>query len=154
MLQTLTDRFSLTSVWTSCHWIHSQSWCFSFLWLTIQVTMVANYEVKVTLTTLNEVNKILYGDFVVVVVNVNGVRRLWTAASNGPIIPPPAIYQYGEPRWNDTDRRDQRTGRETCVNATLPITNIKWTDPGANPGLSDKRPVTNRLSHGIAYDKP
>lgn len=38
--------------------------------------MVANYEVKVTLTTLNEVNKILYGDFVVVVVNVNGVRRL------------------------------------------------------------------------------
>jgi hypothetical protein len=39
-------------------------------------------------------------------VSLDSVREcLRTAASNGPIVhPPDDIYEYGEPRWNDTDR--------------------------------------------------
>jgi hypothetical protein len=32
----------------------------------------------------------------------------------------------------------------------LYTTNPTWIDPGANPGLSGERPVTNDLSHGTA----
>jgi hypothetical protein len=38
-------------------------------------------------------------------VRVGGVRlRLWTAATNRPVVHPQMIYVYGEPRWNDIDR--------------------------------------------------
>jgi hypothetical protein len=30
------------------------------------------------------------------------------------------------------------------------MTNLTWTDPGANPGLHDERPVTNCLSYSKA----
>jgi hypothetical protein len=39
---------------------------------------------------------------------------------------------------------------ENLPSATLSTTNPTWIDPGANPGLRDERPVTNRLSHGTA----
>jgi hypothetical protein len=37
------------------------------------------------------------------------------------------------------------------VPLSLSVTNLTWTDPGANPGLCGERPVTNRLSHATAY---
>jgi hypothetical protein len=44
-------------------------------------------------------------------------------------------------------RRDRRTRREMCPIATLPTTNLTWTDTSANLGLRRERPATNRLSH-------
>jgi hypothetical protein len=62
----------------------------------------------------------------------------------------PRWYEFGERRWNDTDRGNRRTRRKTCPSATLPTTNPTWIDPGANPGLRGERPATNDLSHGMA----
>jgi hypothetical protein len=44
----------------------------------------------------------------------------------------------------------RRTLRETFPDATLSTANPTWNDPGANTGLRDERPVTNRLSRGTA----
>jgi hypothetical protein len=33
--------------------------------------------------------------------------------------------------------------RKTCPNATLPTTNLTWTDPGLAPGLHDNRSTTD-----------
>jgi hypothetical protein len=41
-------------------------------------------------------------------------------------------------------------GKTECPSTTLPTTNLKWIDSGANPGLRGERPTTNRLSHGTA----
>jgi hypothetical protein len=38
------------------------------------------------------------------VVHVGGVRCLWTAATNGPIVHLPGTCVYGEPRCNGIDR--------------------------------------------------
>jgi hypothetical protein len=40
--------------------------------------------------------------------------------------------------------KNQNPQRKTCPSATLSTTNPIRTDPGANPGLSGDRPVTNR----------
>jgi hypothetical protein len=53
-----------------------------------------------------------------------------------------------EHRWNEIDRGSRSTRRKTWLSATLSTTNPTWTDPGSNPGLSDERTATNRLSHG------
>jgi hypothetical protein len=37
---------------------------------------------------------------------------------------------------------------ENLPSATLSTTNPTWIDPGANPGLRDERPATNRLRNG------
>jgi hypothetical protein len=55
------------------------------------------------------------------------------------------IYEFGEPRWNDTDRENRRTRRKTCLSTTLPTTNPTWTDLGANPSLRGQRPATDHL---------
>jgi hypothetical protein len=60
------------------------------------------------------------------------------------------IYEYGERRWNDTDREKRRTLRKTCPSATLSTTNPTFIEQGANSGLRGERPATNRLSHGTA----
>jgi hypothetical protein len=59
----------------------------------------------------------------------------------------PRWHEYGDTRWNDTDREKQITGRKTYPSATV---NPAWTDPGANPCLRGKRPVTNRLNQRTA----
>jgi hypothetical protein len=41
---------------------------------------------------------------------------------------PEVIYEYGELRWNDTDRGNRRTWRKTCPSSTLFTTNPTWTD--------------------------
>jgi hypothetical protein len=38
-----------------------------------------------------------------------------------------------------------------CPCSILSNTNPIWTDPSANPGLTDERPTTNRLSHDTAF---
>ena len=48
--------------------------------------------------------------------------------------------------WNGTDWRKESTGRETCRNATLSITNIKWTGLGSNAILHDVRLAAIDLS--------
>jgi hypothetical protein len=60
------------------------------------------------------------------------------------------MYEYGEARWNNTDRGNRRTRRKTCHSATWSSTNPTWTNPGANPGLCGEKPATNRLSYGTA----
>jgi hypothetical protein len=40
------------------------------------------------------------------------------------------------------ENRSTRGGK-TCPSATLPTTNLTWTDPGSNPGLCGERPATN-----------
>jgi hypothetical protein len=45
---------------------------------------------------------------------------------------------------------NRRTRRKTCPSATLSTTNPTRIDQGTNPGLRGERPVTNRLSHGMA----
>jgi hypothetical protein len=64
----------------------------------------------------------------------------------------PRWYEFGERRWNDTDRGNRRTRRKTCPSATLSTTNTTWIDPGANPGFRGDRPEANDLSHGTAYE--
>jgi hypothetical protein len=39
----------------------------------------------------------------------------------------------------------------TWLSATLSTRNPPRTDPRANPGLCDEKPVTNRLSYGTAW---
>jgi hypothetical protein len=45
----------------------------------------------------------------------------------------------------------RRTLRKTCPISTLSTTNHTWTDPVTNPGLCSEKPVTNRLSYGMAW---
>jgi hypothetical protein len=61
---------------------------------------------------------------------------------------PEAIYEYEEPRWNDTDRENRITRRKTTPTATLSTTNPTWDDWGANTGLRGERSAANLLSHG------
>jgi hypothetical protein len=42
---------------------------------------------------------------------------------------------------------NRSTREETCPSATLSTTNLKWIDPGSNPGLRGGRQAANRLSH-------
>jgi hypothetical protein len=44
-----------------------------------------------------------------------------------------------------------RTLGKTCPSAVLSTTSPTWTDSGANPSLHNDRPMTNRLSHGVAF---
>jgi hypothetical protein len=43
----------------------------------------------------------------------NGVRRLWTAAITGHIVHPLMIHEYGQRRWNDTDRGNPKNSEKT-----------------------------------------
>jgi hypothetical protein len=56
-----------------------------------------------------------------VAVHVDGVTLcLRNAATNGPVAHPSGdIYEYGEARWNDTDRENRRTRSKTCPSATF-----------------------------------
>jgi hypothetical protein len=42
---------------------------------------------------------------------------------------------------------NRKTRRKTCPSATLPTANHTRTNLGANPGLHDERPETNRMRH-------
>jgi len=70
-------------------------------------------------------------------VHVDGVRpRLWTAATNEPIVHPQMTYEYGEPRWNDIDRGKLKNWRKKRV--PVPLCSI-WVGPGPNPSLRDEK---------------
>jgi hypothetical protein len=79
---------------------------------------------------------------------VGGVQLgpLGTAATNGPIVPAPGDYDYGEiggmqgkPKYSE----------KTCPSAALSTTNPTCC-PDANPGRRDGKPATNRLRYGTA----
>jgi hypothetical protein len=55
-------------------------------------------------------------------------------------------HECGESRWNDTDRENCGTRRETFPSATF-SSNSTFIEPGTNPGLRGESPATNRLSH-------
>jgi hypothetical protein len=59
----------------------------------------------------------------------------------------PRLYEFGERRWNDTDREKSKYSEKNLPSATLFTTNPTWIDPGQNPGLRGERPATNDLSH-------
>jgi hypothetical protein len=67
--------------------------------------------------------------------------RLWTAATDGPIVHPQMIYEYGEPWWNYIDRENRRTRRITCPSATLSTTTPTYIDLGAHAGLRGEKPT-------------
>jgi len=89
---------------------------------------------------------------IVIVDHVNGVRPcLWTPSTNGPVVHPKMMYEYGEPRWNDVlTGENRRTRRKPSRSSTFSTTNPTWIDTDANPGFRGARPVTNDLSHGTA----
>jgi hypothetical protein len=74
-----------------------------------------------------------------VVAHVDGVNVSEMRPAIG-ILLIPQIYEYGQPRRNDTNR-------EKPVPVTLCPPQISHTEPGANPGLDGEKPATNRLSH-------
>jgi hypothetical protein len=51
---------------------------------------------------------------------------------------------------DDVDRGKPKNLEINLSSATLSTINSTWTGPGANPGLRNERPSTNRLSHGTA----
>jgi hypothetical protein len=54
--------------------------------------------------------------------------------------------------WNDTDTvKPTFSEKKTCAGATLSTTNPIWNYLESNPGLSGKRPVTNRLTRHPVY---
>lgn len=55
-----------------------------------------------------------------------------------------------EKRWNDVDRGNRRTWKETYSSATLSTTNLKFSDLCANQGLRGDKLATNRLSYRMA----
>jgi hypothetical protein len=66
---------------------------------------------------------------------------LWNWASNWPFVHPQMIVsEYGM----------ILTGKQKTPSATLLTTNQTCPDLGANRGLRDKKPATNRLSYGNA----
>jgi hypothetical protein len=62
----------------------------------------------------------------------------------------PKLNEYGQPRWNDTDRGQQKNSDKNPSQCHFFTTNPTWTDWGTNPGLRRKRPAANSLSQGIA----
>jgi Ca2+/Na+ antiporter len=65
----------------------------------------------------------------------------------------PRWYEFGERRWNDTDRGKPKNSGKNLPSATLSTTNPTWIDPGANQGLRGDMPATNDLSHGTAISR-
>jgi hypothetical protein len=72
-------------------------------------------------------------------------------ATNGSIVHPHMIYDYGGMIMTE---KNQRNERKTCYSTTLFTTNPTWSDLGVNPGLCGEGLATNCLSHGTATGKP
>jgi hypothetical protein len=61
-------------------------------------------------------------------------------------------YEYGEPRWNDTDRRKPKSRTETCPNVTLSTTNPTWTDwPGPRRWEAGDYPLRSGTAFILGY---
>jgi hypothetical protein len=46
-----------------------------------------------------------------------------------------------------------KVSEKTCPSATVSTTNPTWYDPGSNPERRGGKPVTNRRSYGLAFDR-
>jgi hypothetical protein len=74
---------------------------------------------------------------------------LGTAATNGPIVPAPGEYDVGEIGGMVIGRGNQSTQRKPAPVPLCPP-QTPHACPDANPGCCGGKPVTNRLSHGMA----
>jgi hypothetical protein len=63
---------------------------------------------------------------------------------------PHAIYEYGDPRWNDIDSGKQRNSGKTCSIAIFSNAYPTCTELAANSGLRIERPAAKFLSYGTA----
>jgi hypothetical protein len=61
------------------------------------------------------------------------------------------INGYGAIVEWDIDMETRMNSEESCPSVTLSITNPTRTDQDAKPCLHGERPVTNRLSYGMAF---
>jgi hypothetical protein len=60
-----------------------------------------------------------------------------TAATNTPIVHAPDDIRLNmKQQWNNSNRKNQRTQRKTCLSATLFTTNLTWTALAADPTTS------------------
>jgi hypothetical protein len=63
---------------------------------------------------------------VLLVVHVDGNRlRLWTAATNGPVVHP-CDYEYGEPQWYDIDKGKLKNSKKNLVPVPLSPPQISY----------------------------
>jgi hypothetical protein len=62
------------------------------------------------------------------------------------------LYEYGERRWNDIDRRKPKNSEKNLSQCQFVHHKSHMDWPGSEPGLRVERPLTNRLSHGTAYN--
>jgi hypothetical protein len=60
------------------------------------------------------------------------------------------IYEYGEPRWNDTDGKNEELGEKSVSVPLCPPKKTTWAELVTNLGLCHERPATNCLSYGMA----
>jgi hypothetical protein len=77
------------------------------------------------------------------------VSELWPPT--GLLFAPHTIYEYGELRWNDIDRRDPKNSEKTLSQCHSVHHKSKLDWPGYAPGC--ERSANNRLSHGTALFK-
>jgi hypothetical protein len=61
------------------------------------------------------------------------------------------MSMYGETRWYDTDRENQKNSKKNLSQCHFVQQNPTWTDPGANPNLRSEGRATNHLSHSAAF---
>jgi hypothetical protein len=88
-----------------------------------------------------------------VVLHVDGGwLRLWTAATNGPVVIPQMPYEYGEPRWTSTDSGKPKNSEESLFQYHF-VRHKSYMDwPGRESGLSWWEAAINRLSHDTALE--
>jgi hypothetical protein len=92
--------------------------------------------------------------FRVVIVHVDGMRLcLWTAANSGTFFHPQMIYENGDPRWNDIDRRRRRPWKNlTQCHFVHEKSYIGWAgrEPGS-PSTYPLRLLFSLANSGIAW---
>jgi hypothetical protein len=74
-----------------------------------------------------------------------------TAATDWPMVACTGWLWWWRIWWNEDWQGEPKYSEITCHSATLSTTNPTWPDPGPYPGRRGGKPVTNRLSYGVAF---
>jgi hypothetical protein len=85
-------------------------------------------------------------------ISCGGVRLspLGTSATNWPTVPVKDDRWVWSIWWNENWQGKPKYLEKTRPSATLSTTNPTWPDLGSNPGSRSGKPVTNRMSYGMA----